>query len=153
MHDYKNIFQYKSVGKIYSSSLDYENDEDMGSYYTAIYTLHTKSKTYYLAVYGGSESTKDYYEGIRIYSIENDSLNDSLALIKTPKGLVNSINFEYDAFSVLQRPERPIILIKYDTNKKIIYIPVVLENGKVTNNFLNYQFDGKYFVYIPQRNK
>jgi hypothetical protein len=110
-------------------------------------------KTYYLAVSGGSESTKDAYETISVYAISNDTLNDKVKLIKTVSGLNNSINFEYDFFSVVDRPERPIQLIKYDTDKKIIYIPIVLENGKVTNRYILYKFNGQYFEKVQTSKK
>ncbi|HEU5168382.1 MAG TPA: hypothetical protein VFU29_22710 [Chitinophagaceae bacterium] len=144
MHDFNNIFQFKSGNKIYSTDLD-KNEEDFGTYFTSIFTLKTNLKTYYLAVSGGSESTKDAYEIISVYSISNDTLDDNVKLIKTGSGLNNSISFEYDFFSVVDRPERPIQLIKYDTDKKIIYIPIVLENGKVTDRYILYKFNGQYF--------
>jgi hypothetical protein len=144
MHDFKNVFQFKSSGKVYSTDLN-TNEEDFATYFTDIYSLKTNSKTYYLAVSGGSESTKDAYETIRMYTISNDTLDDKVKLIKTKSGLNNSISFEYDFFSVVDRPERPIRLIKYNPEKKIIYIPIVLENGKVTDRFILYQFTGQYF--------
>jgi hypothetical protein len=82
-------------------------------------------------------------------------LNDTTKLIKTQKGLINEINVAYDVFSVVDRPERPIKLIKYDSDKKTIYIPVVYENGKVTNKFIVYQFNGQYFEHVvtPEKKK
>jgi hypothetical protein len=144
MHDFKNIFQFKSGNKIHSTDLS-RNKDDFATYYTSIFTLKTNLKTYYLAVSEGSESTKDAYETISVYAISNDTLNGKVKLLKTSSGLNNSISFEYDFFSVVDRPERPIQLIKYDTAKKIIYIPIVLENGKVTDRYLLYKFNGQYF--------
>jgi hypothetical protein len=152
MHDFKNIFQFKSGNKVHSKNL-YSNEDDFGSNFTDIFTLKTNGKTYYLAVSGGSESTKDAYETISAYTISNDTLNDKVKLIKTPSGLNNSILFEYDFFSVVDRRERPIRLIKYDTDKKIIYIPIVLENGKVTNRYIYYQFNGQYFEKVRTQEK
>jgi hypothetical protein len=144
MHRFRNIYQFKLGNKVYTKNLN-DDEEDFGAYYTDIFTLKANSKTYYLAVSGGSESTKDAYEQIQVYSVSGNLLNDTVSLIKTQNGLKNSIGFEYDFFSVVDRPERPIRLIKYDVAKKIIYIPVVLENGKVTDRFILYQFTGQYF--------
>ncbi|MGH2646045.1 MAG: hypothetical protein ACRDE8_00695 [Ginsengibacter sp.] len=144
MHNFNNIFQFKSGSKVHSTDLN-RNEDDFGSDFTNIYILKTGGKTFYLAVSGGSESTKDAYEAIGVYTISKDTLNDKIKLIKTTSGLNNSISFEYDFFSVVDRPERPIRLIKYDTDKKIIYIPIVLENGKVTDRYIRYQFNGQYF--------
>ena len=144
MHDFKNILQFNSKGKIYSTDSS-KNGDEFATYFTGIFSLKVKDKRYYLAISGGSESTRDAYETIGVYSISNDSLVDTVKLIKTPSGLSNSIGFEYDFFSVVERPERPTRLIKYDTVKKIIYIPVVLKDGKVTDRFIPYQFTGQYF--------
>jgi hypothetical protein len=148
MHDFNDIFQFKSGHKIYSTFLS-KTEGDFGTYFTSIYTLNTNSKTYYLAVGGGSESTKNAYEKVSVYTISNDTLNDKVKLIKTRSGLNNSISFEYDFFSVADRPERG--LIKYDTDKRTLYIPVVLENGKVTNGYILYQFNGQYFEKVPTK--
>jgi hypothetical protein len=152
MHDFNNIFQFKSGNKIYSTGLE-KNGGDFGNYFTDIFALKANLKTYYLAVSGGSESTKDAYETLSVYAISNDTLNDKVKLIKTTSGLNNSISFEYDFFSVVDRPERPIRLIKYDIDKKIIYIPIVLENGKVTDRYILYQFNGKYFEKVQTQKK
>lgn len=144
MHMFKNLYQFKSKNKVYTTVLDY-GEGDMGTYYTDVFSLKTSGKTYFLAISGGSESTKDAYEMINVYSISNNTINDKVKLIKTQSGLSNSISFEYDFFSVADRPERPIRLIKYDENKRIISIPIVLENGKVTDRFILYQFTGQYF--------
>lgn len=106
-----------------------------------------------MAIAGGGESTRDAYEFIKVYSISGDSLKDNIPLIKTSSGLKNLISFEYDVFSVIDRPERPISLIKYDSDKKIIYIPIVLENGKVTDRFILCQFTGQFFEKILTQKK
>lgn len=152
MRDFDNIFQFKSGNNIYSTDLG-SNEDDYGCYFTNIFTLKSKNKTYYLAVGGGSYSSKDSYETISVYTISNDTLNDKAKLLKTKTGLNNSISFDYDFFSVADTPERPIQLIKYDTTKKIIYIPIVLENGKVTQNYILYQFNGQYFEKIPTKKR
>jgi hypothetical protein len=149
MHAYKNIYQFKSGNKIYATLLDY-GEGDMGTYYTDIFSFKANNKTYFLAINGGSESTRVAYETIGVYTISKDTLNDKVKLIKTQNGLNNSISFEYDAFSV-DRPDKLNSLIKYDEDKKIISIPVVLENGKVTNRFILYQFNGQYFEKIQTK--
>lgn len=144
MRDFNNIFQFRYGNKVHAIN-PYNEEGDFGSYFTDIFTLKVNGKAYYLAVSGGSESSKDAYETISAYTILNDTLNDKVKLIKTKSGLTSAISLEYDFFSVAARKERPIRLIRYDTNKKIIYIPVVLENGMVTDRYIQYQFNGKYF--------
>jgi hypothetical protein len=59
--------------------------------------------------------------------------------------LKNTLGFGFDFFSVVDRPDRPVQLIKYDGVKKTLTIPVVLEDGKVTGRTIVYQFTGQYF--------
>jgi len=150
MHDFNNTFQFKSGDKVHLMNL---NNDEYGSCLTDIFTLKANGKTYYLAVSGGSESTKDAYETISVYSISKDTLNSNVRLIKTKSGLTNSISFEYDFFNVVDRPERPISLIWFDPDKRIIYIPIVLENGKVTDRYIAYQFNGQFFEKVQTEKK
>lgn len=149
MHEFANVFQYKSGEKVYSKLL-YDSTEEVAyiPFYSRIYSLKANGKTYYLAINTGIYSTKDASQSIKVVTIEHNSLNDKVKLIKTQSGLVNSITVEYDFFSVVDRPERPLRLIEYEPKKKIIRIPIVLENGKVTERFILYQFTGQYFQRI-----
>jgi hypothetical protein len=151
MHDFENIFQFKSGERIYSK-VNYDTatvgEGDYGPFYSQIFTLKANNKTYYLAVNNGIFSTKDASQSIKAITIENNSLIDTLKLFKTKTELLNEIDVSFDFFSVVNRPERPLRLIKYNKDKKIIYIPIVLENGKVTDRYILYQFKGKYFEHI-----
>ena len=144
MHFYEIIYQFSNKGKVYTEPLELE-EGDGGAFYSEIFTLKTGTKTYYLAVSNATFSTKDAAQSIEAFSIENSNLNKQVKLVKTAKGMTNRIGFEFDFFSVVDRPERPLKLIKYDKNKKIIYIPIVYEGGKVTDKFIQYKFNGKYF--------
>lgn len=154
MHDFENVFQYKSEEKVYSK-LIYESADDSEKdyipYYSELFTLRANNKTYYLAIANGIYSSKDLGQSIKIFTIENNTISDNARIIKTKSGLTNSISVDFDFFSVVDRPERPLKLIKYDADKKIIYIPIVLENGKVTNRFIRYKFTGQYFEKIVEQ--
>ena len=82
---------------------------------------------------------------LSVNAIENGKLNENVKLFKTREGLTSGINVPFDFFTVVNRPERPLKLIKYDDTKKTLSIPIVYENGKVTNRFIVYKFNGKYF--------
>jgi hypothetical protein len=148
MRDFENVFQYKSGNKVFTKAT-YDtkatDDVDYKSFYSEIYSLKVTDKTYYLGVFNGIYSTKDASQSIKLFTIENNVLNDTLKLIKTKSGFTNEITVNFDFFSVVDRPERPLKLIKYDSVTKKIYIPIVFENGKVTDRFITYQFTGKYF--------
>ena len=151
MSNYENVFQYKSGNKVYSEVVcDTAKHEgsDYVPFYSQIFTLKTVDKTYYLAVYNGIYSGRDASQSIKIITLENQSLNDTIKLIKTKSGMANSIDVYFDFTSVVDRPERPIRLIKYDSNQKTIYIPIVDEDGDVTDMFILYKFTGQYFEHI-----
>ncbi len=146
MRYFKTIFQYKSNGKLYSKVIrDETSQEELGDWYSDIYTLTNAAKTYYIAVRHGIYSSKDCYQGIKIFSMANGALQHDVKLIKTKTGIRNELGFNFDFFSVVDRTERPVKLIDYNANEKTIRIPVVWENGKVTNKHIVYQFTGEYF--------
>lgn len=129
---------------------DEDDSYDPGTFCSAIYRLKSVNKTYYLAIKNGIYSTKDSSQAVECYTIENDKLIDANNLIKTSKGMTNKIYVSFDFFTVVDRPERPLELIKFDEKKKIIYIPIVYENGKVTEKFITYKFNGIYFERVPK---
>jgi hypothetical protein len=145
MHFFDNVFQYKEGKKVFSfASRDSTTDEDCGVFYSDLYTLKTNGQTYYLAIDHAILSTKDSYQGVNIFTIRNNMLKPA-KLFKTKTGLNTSLGFEFNFFSVVDRPERPVKLIDYNSKTKTLKIPVVLEDGKVTNRWITYQFTGKYF--------
>lgn len=154
-HDFENIFQYKSKGKVYSRVVhdtSLANDDNYTPFYSDIYSLHANNKTYYLAIGNEMYSTQDVGQSISIFTIENDQLNDTTNLIKTSTHFTNIVNVPFNFFKVTDDGKRPIRIIKYDIEKKIIYIPIVLEDGTVTKKFIIYRFNGKYFEKTKTQN-
>ena len=145
MHIFFTVYQWLGEQGVNAKASNSEEGGDPGVFCTPIYTLRTPSKTYFLVVNHAIFSNKDSYQGIQAFCINKRSLNDSVRLFKTLTGLKNSISFEYDFFSVVNRPERPIQLISFDSVHKIISIPIVLENGTVTNRSIQYHWVGNYF--------
>ncbi len=151
MHIFENIFQFKSADNIYTkfnSETSTFGEDEYVPFYSQIFSLNENNKKYYLAVENGIYSTKDVSQSIKAFAIENNSLNDTLKLFKTRTEMLNKLEVNFDFFSVVDRPERPVRLIKYDPKKKIIYIPITLENGKISENFILYKFTGQYFEQI-----
>ncbi len=147
MHIFENVIQYKSEGKVYSQTF-YDSSEYGDNYipfYSQIFTLNTEGKTYYLAIANGVYSTKYVSQSLKIFTIENGSLNDSVKLIKSEKTLVNSIDLHFDFFSVVDRAERPLRLIKYDEKLKLFSVPIVRDEEIVTDKYELYKFTGQYF--------
>ena len=93
-------------------------------------------------------SNKDMMEEIAAFNIKENKLIDTVAIFKTKTKKLNRISLAFDFFSVVDKPKRALNLITYDEKKKIIYIPVVDDNGKVSNRNILYQLKGSYFEFI-----
>lgn len=155
MHEFTRVYQYQGAdGKVYSKTDEETEDEGEGgggSFVTDVFTVDASDGKFYIVCSTFIGSTNDHYQSADLYKIEGANLFDKVKLIKTKSGLTNTLGFEYNFFSVFQRKERPIRLISYDKKTKTLKIPVVIEdkefpNGRVTNKFISYTFDGTYFV-------
>lgn len=148
MLDFMNLFQYQSGTKVkakLSEDTNPESDDDYIPFYSELFTLKNGTKTYYLAVSNGVYSSKDVSQSIEVFTIENGELKKETKLFKTKEGFVKELRIDFDFFSVVDRPDRPLKLIKYDDQKKQIYLPVVTNDGSVTKDFTVYTFTGQYF--------
>jgi hypothetical protein len=150
MHIFLNVYQWIGEQHVYAKASDSSGGKDgiAGVFCTPIYTFYTPGRTYYLVINHAIFSTKDESQDIQAFCINKRSLNDSVRIFKTQTGLQNAIGFEFDFFSVVDRPERPIQLIDFDITNKIVKIPIVFENGTVTNRWIRYKWTGKYFERI-----
>ena len=151
MHIFKTIYQWKSNGKVFSSFPQYA-EGDPGSFCSNIFTVSINNQFFYLAITNGVFSNKDMMQQISTYNIKENQLIDTTKIFKTKTKKLNNISVEFDFFSVADRPERPLELISYDEKKKIIYIPLVNNNGKVSNKNILYQLKGGYFEFIGFEN-
>lgn len=148
MHEYNTIYQWKANGKVFSKVEKFEKQGDPGIFISQLHTVDANNQRYYLAVTNATYSNKDARQSIATYSINNGKLVDSIKLFKTKTKRLNRIDVDFDFFSVVDRPERPLQLITYDDSQKIIYIPVVDDKGQVTNKNILYQLKGTYFEFI-----
>ena len=145
MHFFNQIYQYKDNGKVFTKIPEYEEGE-ASSFFSKIYTVGINNKAYYLTIYNGIYSNKEARQSISIFTIDDDQL-DTVKLFRTKTKSLNSIDVSFDFFSVVDRPERPLELITYDKKQKIIYIPLVNENGQVTQKNIQYQLKDGYFYF------
>ena len=147
MHIFKTIYQWRNNGKVFVNAPQYA-EGDPGSFCSKIFTVIINNQSFYLAIGNGIFSNKSMMQEISTFSIKGNKLVDTVKLFKTKTKKLNRISIEFDFFSVVDRPERPLELINYDDKKKIIYIPVVDNNGKVSNKNILYQLNGSYFEFI-----
>jgi hypothetical protein len=115
-----------------------------GLYYSAIYTIKTSTgKNVYLANGSQKIALGLYMRNIQAFTIENDTLNGNVKFFKTSKKAVNNINFTFE--SSLSGGKTTEITVSDDQRK--LFIPVVLDDGKATGEYLVYVFDGEKYVY------
>jgi hypothetical protein len=154
MHDYSRVYQFVgNDGKINSKTEDNAEDEgNMGSFVNSVYNFQAKTGMVYIVCSTFIGSTSDHYQSANLMKIKENNIED-VKLIKTKQGLTNSLGFEYNFFSVVDREERPIRLIQFDKKTNTLSIPVVVSDeknllGTVTDRVIKYRFNGKYFVKV-----
>lgn len=156
MHDYWTVYQFLGkTGRTYSwASPYYEDvgDRGIGAFVHDIFQTNTNNGTIYLEVSTFIGSTSLAGQSITAIKINGNKLGDP-KVIKTGSGFTNTVRFEYDFFSVVDRPERPIKLFSFNEKEKSFRFPVVIQDektpqGRVTDKFITYKFNGKYFVKV-----
>jgi hypothetical protein len=128
-----------------------EEDESAGSFYPEIFQVASKNGPIYLATSTFIGSTSMHGQSIKTIKINGDDLDLTAKLIRTTSGPANSVGFGYDFFSVVDRKERPIKLFTFNEARKEFKFPIVIEDeetpqGRVTNKFITYRFNGTHFV-------
>lgn len=146
MRFFQNVFQFKSGDRVLSKNPGEKlEDGDPGGFYSGIFQIKTPKSSYYLACYNSIYSTKDCYQGLKAFAIEASILNSRAKIIKTQTGIKDKIGFYFDFFSVVDRKERPLRLITFDEQEKLFKLPVVWDNGIVTDKQIIYKFNGNFF--------
>lgn len=153
MRDFENVYQYRGDdGKVYASVLPRSKKGGVHGFSHQIFQLDTGTRHVYLANFTFIFSTSAIRQELSVFGIDGRKLNANLKLIQTKSGLHNSVGFDYDFFSVVNRPERPVTLFHFDDTARSFRFPVVLDDkkfvngGRVTDKFITYRFNGKYFV-------
>lgn len=146
MRFFKNIYQYKVNQNVFSKSSPEYDEKDAGCFYYQINDINPGNKKFYITQGTAILSSGLSYHTIKIFSIEDAQLNDNAKLIKTKRGIRNQIGYEVDLTARTNR-DREVgnYKIEYDEKNKVISIPLILENSKVTAGKIHYQFKGKYF--------
>ena len=143
MRFFDQIIQFENKGEI-NTELKIA-DEDTMSFVSKIYTIeNSKKNSIYLTINNAIYSSKYVSQSIFAYEIDNKHLKP-VEIFKTKKQSLSSISCEFDFFSVVDRPERPLELITIKNN--ILYIPLINEEGIVTNKNLYYKWNGLNFIY------
>lgn len=147
MHYFRNVFQYKTDNRIFSQVLKSTDELNAGCFYYEIDDIISDNKTFYITQSTAILSSGLFYHKIKVFSIDDSKLNDKAQLIKTSTGVRNELGYEVDltASSNRNREKIPNFLIQYDKKNKILSIPLIFEDSKVTDKRIRYQFKGRYF--------
>jgi len=150
MHDFESVFQFQGASGSVQTWSATDDPESAGGYYTEIFQLDTKSGPIYLANSNFIAQSNIHGQSIEAMRITGDKLDAKAKIIRTASGLTNSVDFAYDPFSLKDRPEE---LVSFDAAKQQFSFGVVIEdklyeNGRVTDRFITYRFNGQYFVKV-----
>ncbi len=149
MRFYRNVFQFKGMKSIHSKTLlNYSQDEDPDCIYHSLSDLRVGKNSYYITLSIAVGSTAIYYHTAKIFSIKGESLDDKAKLIKTNSGIKNEVGYEIDMHHADISEDHNKMYPAYDTHKQIIILPLVDENGRVTDKKINYKFNGSLFQKI-----
>jgi hypothetical protein len=150
MHFFENIAVYEQYGKRYTKLFEKEEGTP-GGFYTDIFQLTDELNTFYIAHEHRILSNSDCYQAVHTFDFEKDQFDDNFKKIKTKSGLTNTLGFSYNFFSVVDRKERPVMLISFNNKLNTITIPVVTSEGQVNAKQIVYQYDGDYFVKLAPK--
>lgn len=143
MRFFNQIFQFKSNEQI---TVDIHlAEKDPQAFFSKIYEVqNNKKETFYLVISNSILSSKYSVQHINAYKIDTGKLN-KIQVFKTKTNTLDQISVEYDFFSVVDRPERPVEVITLENNT--LKIALVDDKQNVTSKNLIYEWDGEYFVY------
>ena len=143
MRFFNQIYQFDANGNItVNASLASNNSQ---SYFSKIYTVQNKNnESIYLVISNSILSSKYSVQHINAYKIGTENLQ-SASVFKTKTNTLDKISVEYDFFSVVDRPERPVELITYENN--ILKIALVDDKQNITSKNLIYEWNGDVFLY------
>lgn len=151
MHEFASVYQFQGKSGSVHTWVEDNVEESAGPFFHEIFQLETKTGLVYLAVSTFIASSSLAGQGLNVIRIKGEKLDLHEKLIRTGKGLENSVSFSYDFFTVEDRPERPVRLFDFNEAKREFRFPVVIEDektpqGRVTNKFITYRFNGTHFV-------
>lgn len=148
MHFYKNLFQFKSGNQVLAEK-DKNEEGDPGVFFRTVNVVRVGNKDYYLGYQIALLSSALSYHSMKVFSIDDKSLNSDAKLIKTKTGIRNQLGYEVDQTKE-SNSDLPMeqTMIEYDSKHKVISLPLIQADGKVTDKRIKYQLKGRYFEKI-----
>ena len=157
MHNFYTAYQYRGKsGDIHIKLTPFLVDiskQGVGAFCHDIFQTSTTDGPLYILVSSGIYSSSMSGQFIETAKIIGERF-ESIKAIRTTKGRTNAISFNYNFFSVVKHTERPVKLVFYDGRSKSFRFPIVIEDkstpgeGRITDRFITYRFNGRYFVKV-----
>ncbi len=143
MRFFNQIYQFDADGNITVNASLASNDSQ--AFFSKIYTVQNKNnESIYLVISNSILSSKYSVQHINAYKIGTENLHNA-AVFKTKNNTLDKISVEYDFFSVVDRPERPVEIITFVNNT--LKIALVDDKQNVTSKNLIYEWNGDVFLY------
>lgn len=143
MRFFNQMYQFNANGNITVNESLASNDSQ--AYFSKIYTVQNRNnESIYLVISNSILSSKYSVQHINAYKIGTENLQNA-AVFKTKTNTLDKISVEYDFFSVVDRPERPVELITFENNT--LKIALVDDEQNVTSKNLIYEWNGDVFLY------
>jgi len=145
-HSFSSIIQYQAGNKVKAITLYDDATEnpliDTPEYfYSNLYTIKTNAnKTVYLAVRKAMFSSKDVSMGIQAFTIDGNTVQDTIKFFQTKKECLNNFDCIY-TFGYETKP-----VIHFSKDRKLLYVANIGYESAPTN-WLIYKFDGYKFFY------
>jgi|SRR6185312_2003051 len=148
-HHYINVFQYKNGDKVESAPTMLGVDAGVQEQreYKDIYTLKAKERTYYLARYVVRKEGGDFAMGLEVFSRDANGMNDSTQIIVTNSYGTAVNNIEFDMSNTSGALSHHIYFNKF---KKMLYIPIIWNDGVVSTAYTEYKFKDHYFTEVKE---
>ena len=152
MRHHASVIQYQGAsGKTYGWQPAKSPDSGVGGLYRSVFEIPTDDGTIYLAESEMILSRSDRFRDLRVFEVAGDAIRPDLKLIRTPHGLENEISLEYNYFAVQHDDEGNAKIFYFDPAKwsfryKEASTRRSSKGSGVSEKFIVYRFDGKYFV-------
>ena len=141
MRFFNEVYQWRVGEKVFVKQVQGSEEGDSGEFSSKIYSINIQNKDYYLVITNSIFSNRDARQSVIAFFINNNQLVQA-PIFKTKTKLLSRIDVDFDFFSVVDRPERPIELITFNSKQDTLSIPVVDKDGKVTKRNILYVFNG-----------
>lgn len=143
MPDNSVLYQYRLGDKVLTKLVP-----GGAPFFTQLFQYKSGIKTIYLAVSQVKYSSQEMTESIRSFIVERTGLYEHLNIARNSAGMFTQIGIDFNYLSLANHPERPLLLIKYSNSKNIIYVPIVTDDGRVSENYKAYKYQNHCFEEI-----